>query len=115
MCLVLKKHNTNIAAFYESKNYITMELLFQNLNKSELKDFKKVKEETGSEQKNTALLRTFKAFEELGKYNSLIDTHRENIWYQTRHFILKDKCLFFVNGIWMYNHWMSMDEEKTKR
>jgi len=110
-----KEHNTNIAAFYESKNYITMELLFQNLYKSELKDFKKVKEETGSEQKNTVLLRTFKAFEELGKYNPLIDSHKENIWYQTRHFILKDKCLFYVNGVWMYNHWMSMDEEKTKK
>ena len=115
VCKYNKKHDTNIAAFYESRNYITMELLFQNLYKSELKDFRKVKEETGSEQKNTALLRTFKAFEELGKYNPLIDTHSENIWRKTRHLILEDKCLFYVNGIWMYNHWMSMDEEETKK
>lgn len=110
-----KKHNTNIAAFYESKDYITMELLFQNLFKSELKDFSKVKEETVSEQKNIALMKTFKAFEELGKYNPLIDSHSENIWSKTEHLILEDKCLFYVNGIWMYNHWMSMDEEETKK
>ncbi|MBW2167257.1 MAG: carbohydrate ABC transporter substrate-binding protein [Deltaproteobacteria bacterium] len=110
-----KKHGTDIAVFYEAKDWTTVEILFQNLYKSELKDFKKVKEKIGSKQKNTALLKTFKAFEELGKYNPLMSSYKENVWYQTRHFMLKDKCLFFVNGVWMYNHWMSMDEEKIKK
>ena len=110
-----QEHNTNIAAFYESKNYITTELLFQNLFKSELGDVNKAKEETGSTAKNTALLKTFQAFEELGKYDPLIDSHKNNTWYQTRHLVLDDACLFYINGIWMYNHWMGIDEEKTKK
>ncbi len=110
-----REHNTNIAVFYESKNYITTELLFQNLLKSELGDFNEAKEETGSAEKNAALLKTFQAFEELGKYDPLIDSHKDNTWYQTRHLVLDDECLFYVNGVWMYNHWMSMDEEQTRK
>lgn len=108
-------HNTSIAAIYESKNYITTELLFQNMLKSELGDFNEAKEETGSEEKNAALLKTLQAFEEMGNYDPLIDSHKNNTWYQTRHLILDDECLFYVNGVWMYSHWMSMDEEQTRK
>ena len=110
-----QRNNASIAAFYESKNYITTELLFQNLFKSELGNFNEAKEEIGSAKKNEALLKTFQAFEALGKYDPLIDSHRNNIWYQTRNLVLDDECLFYVNGIWMYSHWMSMDEKKTKK
>jgi len=109
------KHNTNIAALYESANWITMKVMFQNLFKSELKNFSKAKEEVGSDEKNKAFLKTFQAFEQLGKYNPLIDSYKDNIFYKTRHLVLNDECLFFVNGIWMYNHWMGIDEEKTKK
>jgi ABC-type glycerol-3-phosphate transport system substrate-binding protein len=110
-----REHTTDIAAFYESKNYITTELLFQNLLKSELGDFSEAKEETGSAEKNAALLKTLQAFEEIGNYDPLIDSHKNNTWYQTRHLILDDECLFYVNGVWMYNHWMSMDKEQTRK
>ncbi|MEA3514741.1 MAG: ABC transporter substrate-binding protein [Nanoarchaeota archaeon] len=109
------EHGTNIAALYESKDWHTMELLFHNLFKSELKDFNKAKEELGSGEKNAAVLKTFQAFEEIGKYDPLIDSHEDNIWFQTRHLILDDECLFYVNGIWMYSHWMGIDEEKAKK
>ncbi len=109
------KHNTNIAAFYESANWITMKILFQNLFKSELENFSNAKEEAGSDEKNRAVLKTFQAFEQLGKYNPLIDSYKDNIFYQSRHLVLNDECLFFVNGIWMYGHWMGIDEEKTKK
>ena len=109
------KHNTNIAALYESANWITMKVLFQHLFKSELENFSKSKEEAGSDEKNKALLKIFLAFEQLGKYNPLIDSYKDNIFYKTRHLVLNDECLFFVNGIWMYNHWMGIDEENTKK
>jgi ABC-type glycerol-3-phosphate transport system substrate-binding protein len=109
------KHNTNIAALYESANWITMKVLFQNLFKSELENFSKAKEEVGSDEKNRALLKTLQSFEELCKYNPLIDSHKDNVFHQTRHLILNNECLFFINGIWMYNHWMGIDEEKTKK
>ena len=109
------KHNTNIAALYESANWITMKILFQHLFKSELGNFSKAKEEAGSGEKNKSLLKTFLAFEQLSKYNPLIDSYKGNAFYQTRHLVLNDECLFFINGIWMYNHWMGIDEEKTKK
>jgi ABC-type glycerol-3-phosphate transport system substrate-binding protein len=109
------KHNTNIAAFYESENWTTMQILFQNLFKSELGNFSNAKEEAGSDEKNRAFLKTFQAFEQLGTYNPLIDSYKDNIFYQSRHLVLNDECLFFVNGIWMYGHWMGIDEEKTKK
>jgi ABC-type glycerol-3-phosphate transport system substrate-binding protein len=28
---------------------------------------------------------------------------------------LNDEVLFYVNGIWMYSQWMSIDEEKSKK
>ena len=110
-----QEHNTNIAAFYESKDWTTLELLFQSLVKSELKDFDIAKKEIGSEEKNAAVLKTFQAFEEMGKYNPLIDSYKENIWFQTRHLVLNDKCLFYVGGTWGYCHWMGIDEIKIKK
>ncbi len=109
------KHNTTIAPFYESEIRTTMEILFQNLFVSELENFSEAKEEIGSERKNAALLKTFQAFEELGKYNPLIESYKDNVFFRTRHLVLNDECLFFVNGIWMYSHWMGIDEEKTKK
>ena len=110
-----QEHNTNIAAFFEAKDWAMVEILFQNLFKSELKNFSKAKEEVGSDEKNAALLKSFQAFEELGRYNPLIDSYKDNVWYQTRHLVLNDKCLFYIHGIWMYSHWMGIDEEKTKK
>ncbi|MEA3514742.1 MAG: ABC transporter substrate-binding protein [Nanoarchaeota archaeon] len=110
-----QEHNTNVAAFYESKDRTTLEMLFQSLVKSELKDFDIAKKEIGSEEKNAAVLKTFQAFEEMGKYNPLIDSYKENIWFQTRHLVLNDECLFYVCGTWGYSHWMGIDERKIKK
>jgi len=109
------KHNTTIAPFYESEIRTTMKILFRNLFVSELGNFSEAKEEIGSERKNAALLKTFQAFEELGKYNPLIESYKNNTFFQTRHLVLNDECLFFVNGIWMYSHWMGIDKEKTAK
>jgi len=110
-----QEHNTNTAAFSETKDWTMVEILFQNLFKSELQNFSKTKEEVGSDEKNAALLKSFQVFEELGRYDPLIDSHKDDIWYQTRHLVLDGKCLFYIHGIWMYSHWMGIDEEKTKK
>ncbi len=110
-----QEHNTGIAAFYEAEEWTTLEILFQHLFKSEFEDFSKAKEEVGSDEKNAALLKTFQAFEELGKHDPLMDSYKDNVWFDTRHLVLNDECLFYVNGTWMYSHWMAMSEEKTKK
>ena len=105
----------DIAAFYESSDWTCQEILFQRLLKSEIGDFEKSLEHEGSTEKNAAFKKTLEAFEELGKYKPLIENHGENIWFQTRHIPLNNEVLFYVNGIWMYSHWMSIDEEKIKK
>ncbi|MBI9085546.1 MAG: carbohydrate ABC transporter substrate-binding protein [Desulfobacterales bacterium] len=110
-----KKTETDIAAFYESSDWTCQEILFQRLLKSEIGDFKKSLENKGSAEKNAAFKKTLEAFEKLGKYKPLIKNYQENIWFQTRHIPLNDEVLFYVNGIWMYNHWMSADETKADK
>ena len=110
-----KKHDTNIYALYECNDFLSSEILFQSLFKSELGNFDTAKEEVGSNKKNAALLKTFQAFEKMGRYNPLLNSHASNPWFQTRHYPLEGKCLFDVRGVWMYSHWMGINEEKTAK
>jgi ABC-type glycerol-3-phosphate transport system substrate-binding protein len=105
----------DIAALYESSDWTCQEILFQRLLKSEIGDFKKSLEHEGSTEKNAAFMKTLTAFEELGKYKPLYKKRKDSLWYQTRHVPLNDEVLFYVNGIWMYSQWMSIDEEKSKK
>ena len=110
-----RKHDTNIFAFYECNDFLSSEILFQNLFKSEIGDFDTAKKEAGSDEKNAALLKTLQAFEEMGEYAPLLDSHTSNPWFQTRHYPLEGGCLFDVRGVWMYSHWMGIDKEKTAK
>jgi len=110
-----KKTGSDIATFYESSDWTCQEILFQRLLKSEIGDFKKSLAHNGSSEKNAAFKKTLESFEKLGKYKPLHKKHKQNIWYQTRHIPLNDEVLFYVNGIWMYNHWMSIDEGKAAK
>jgi ABC-type glycerol-3-phosphate transport system substrate-binding protein len=110
-----KRSGDDIAAFYESSDWTCQEILLQRLLRSAIGDFKKSLENKGSAEKNAAFKKTLEAFEELGKYKPLIKNYKENIWFQTRHIPLNDEVLFYVNGIWMYNHWMSVDETKADK
>lgn len=106
-------NDTQIAAFYEAADWTTMEIVFQNLLKSELDDFETVREEVTSVEKQAALLKTLQAFEELGHYHPLIESHNENDWFLTRNLVLEEEALFYVNGTWMFSHWRGIDADKT--
>lgn len=111
-----QQNGTDIAAFYEAKDWPSLEILFQHLLKSEIEDFAESKANVTSEEKQAAFLKTLQAFEELGKYDPLISSHNENIWFETRGLILEDKALFYVNGTWMYSHWRQVGgDEKLKK
>jgi len=108
------EHNTSYAALYESYDWrSTGQFLFQQLFNSVLSKEKGTSpQKSGEEIKNIALLKTLKAFEEMSKYNPLIASHNENQWFDTRDYILKDSCVFYLGGSWMYSHWNSMDSIK---
>ncbi|MFC1488513.1 extracellular solute-binding protein [Thermodesulfobacteriota bacterium] len=108
------KNDTPISAFYEAKDWLTLEMLFQSLVKSKIKNFDEAISEFSSPNKQAALFEGFKAFEKLGRYNPLIPSHNENIWFDTRHLVLENKALFYVGGTWMYSHWRGIDKKKLK-
>ena len=110
-----KKTGSDIAAFYESSDWTCQEILFQRLLKSEIGDFKKSLEHKGSAEKNAAFKKTLEAFEKLGNYKPLYKKRKKSLWYETRQVPLNDEVLFYVNGLWMYSQWMSIDEEKSKK
>lgn len=110
------QHNPDIAAICDSNlDWVMTEYLFRSLFKSEFIDLTKAEEEVFTEQKREALQKTLQAFEQLGQYRPLIKGHNEYAWFETRHFPLEDKCVFYFNGSWMYSHWMSIDETKTSK
>ena len=103
-----------VAAFYEARDWFTLEMLFQALVKSEFPDFREAIEERSSSAKRAALLKGLQAFEALGRFDPLIEDHNGNIWFSTRHRVLEGEALFYVNGTWMYNHWRAIDPERLE-
>ena len=103
-----------VAAFYEARDWFTLEMLFQALVKSEIPDFREAIAEEGSSRKRAALLKGLQAFEALGRFDPLIPGHNGNTWFSSRHQVLEGEALFYVNGTWMYNHWRAIDPGKLE-
>jgi hypothetical protein len=110
-----RRSGTRVAAFYEAKDWPTLEILFQALVKSEIPGFEEAKAETLTAAKRGALRRGLEAFEALGRSRPLIDSAADNLWFDTRHLVLEDQALFYVNGTWMYSHWRGIDERKLQK
>ena len=104
-----------VAAFYEAADWFSLEILFQNLVKSEFDNAYEADSPENPERKRAALFKAMQAFERLSAYAPLIPSHNENIWFETRRLVLEDHALFYVNGTWMYSHWRGIDPEKTKK
>jgi len=110
------QYGTDIAAFYDSNDWITIEILFQHLFKSVISYSSDYSIPDHFTQHNrTGLMKTLQAFEQLGKYDPLIQSVEENNWDNTKDIVLNDKALFYVNGSWMYNNWEVIDKEKVKK
>ncbi|MFO7657116.1 MAG: extracellular solute-binding protein [Bacteroidales bacterium] len=111
-----KEHNTSYAALYESYDWRTTgQYLFQQLFNSAVNNEKNGTPQKSEEEiKNIALLKTLQAFEELSKYNPLISSYDKNQWFNTRDYMLKDSCVFYLGGSWMYSHFRSLDSINMK-
>lgn len=108
-----QEHGSDIQALYEAKDWRTTEYMFQQLTKSAIGDLAAIRQLAASEEKKAALKRTLEAFEDLSQHHVLDEDYDENVWFDTRNKPLDGEALFYVNGAWMYNHWMGVDENKT--
>ncbi len=104
-----KTNNTSLMAIFENADHgwITTETIFLRLCYSLLDDFKEISENRITEKKFMALEKTYQAYEALSKYHPIRDNkYRKEInWTRDNDYPLKDSCLFFVNGSYMYNIW----------
>jgi hypothetical protein len=106
-------HQTSIMAIFEcpDNSWQTTEPIFNRLFFSLLHGFNEINDIRFSEKKMHALEQTFQAYGALAKYHPLRkNSERLKIdWSRDNDYPLKDSCLFFVNGSYMYNIWELKD------
>jgi ABC-type glycerol-3-phosphate transport system substrate-binding protein len=66
-----------------------------------------------TEKRLNAWGKTLQALETIAKYQPINPNWRETEWSNTTGALINEECLFYVNGSWMYNIWMGIDEKKT--
>jgi ABC-type glycerol-3-phosphate transport system substrate-binding protein len=106
-----KSHNDYIIPLFES-NWRTTFLLALHLYASELSDKNEFNGDFVSQKKLSSWFKTLKALEQLSKYNAISSNYETTQWSDT--IMTSDKCLFFVNGSWMYNSWQGKKPQKLK-
>jgi len=100
-------NNQKIPLLFECGNWKVTHILFQNLFFSEFNQ--------NGGNRNDALKKALKYFENLSKFNPLIENYDELSWSTTQNYPLDEKCFFYIQGTWMYTLWTPIDNEKTKK
>jgi len=112
-----RANNTNYAVFAEIENTYRTGNLFRQLFKSALGYHNNYPVyEYCTRAQRTAYLQSLRALEKITGYK-----HAPLIKYYTsddevrKSMLLKDECVFLVDGTWMYNVWEGVDKSKIKK
>ncbi len=106
------KSHDYIAPIFEDANWIQSEIIFKNLFFSLLDNYDEVLDTRLTPEKLKALETTYKACEELSKYNPIIRNRQRMNWGRDNIYPLEDSCLFMPNYTFMYNIWKMKGKEK---
>jgi ABC-type glycerol-3-phosphate transport system substrate-binding protein len=106
-----KSHNTQIVPLYEEANWITSENLVLQLFYSSIGSMDELNKKEYDPRKMDKLEEIFKIFEEISNYEPTFKNRSNIFWGKTYDYPLKGKCLFYVQGSWMYNIWDAIDKE----
>jgi len=110
-----KTNNTHIAAIFEDRNWISTETLYKRLCYSLMDNYDEVIEPKLTKKKLEAIEQGYIALEKLSVYQPVIKSRMNILWGRDNDFPLKDSCLFFVNGSWMYNIWTKTDKINIRK
>jgi hypothetical protein len=110
-----KLNNKHIAAIFEDRNWISTETLFKRLCYSLLDNYDEVLDTKLTIKKINAIEQGYNACEQLARYKPIILSRMKISWGRDNDYPLKDSCLFFVNGSWMYNIWTKNDKEAIRK
>jgi len=109
-----KTSHTHIAAIFEDKGWISTETLFKRLCYS-LCSYKEILDTRLTKEKLTAIEKGYEACEQLSAFHPIINSRMQIDWGRDNDFPLKDSCLFFINGSWMYNIWVQKSKEGIRK
>ncbi|NQT27771.1 carbohydrate ABC transporter substrate-binding protein [candidate division KSB1 bacterium] len=110
-----KDHGTQIVPLYESSDWLTILICFEQLFKSEI-------EFSGSQsiprsfsaRNQRAFLKTLRAIQTLYQKGAFGRYPEDAVpWGEATGYPLNDRCIFYINGSWMYNIWEDIDSEKV--
>jgi ABC-type glycerol-3-phosphate transport system substrate-binding protein len=110
-----KANNTHIATIFEDSGWISTESMFKNLCYSTLSGYDEIIGTKLTTNKLNAIEKTYMALEELSKYQPIIKSRKNIKWGRDNDYPLKDSCLFFVNGSWMYNIWTKKNKTDIQK
>lgn len=104
------KNNTDITPIFEEANWITLENVMLQLFVSEFGDIKELQKKEYNPQNLKKLESVLKVFEELSKYEPTFKDRSKVSWWGSLRYPLDEKCLFYIQGSWMYNIWENIDK-----
>jgi len=94
-----------------------VDLLFENLFKSQFPDFESAVAVEYSEEKREAFLRTLMAFERLSEFGPVVNPGWESLTFNDfkQQFLFHDDALFIMAGTFMYSNFRGIDMEESRK
>lgn len=105
-----KNKGDYIIPFFEANDWRTLRHLLNQLYISELNDRKEYFAKHASERKLKAWHKVLEGLEKLSAYEPLCDKWDTTGWQRSYPIMLRNKCLFFSNGSWMYSFWQELND-----
>lgn len=111
-----REHGTPIR-LVKLSSWNRIDLLFENLFKSQFPDFESAVAVEFNEEKREAFLRTLTAFERLSEFGPVMNSGWESLTFNDfkRQFLFDDDALFIMAGTFMYSNFRGLDVEKSRK
>lgn len=101
-----------ITPVYESVDWPTTMVIAVQMFSSLLSGSEEFFSGQVTERRLSAWEKTLEAIELMSKYKPLNPEWKKVNWDKTKGSLINEESLFYVNGSWMYNIWLAIDEEK---
>ncbi len=106
------KSHDYIAPVFEDVRWIHSELIFKQMFFSLMDSYEQILDTRFTPEKQQAIEKCYKAFEELSKYSPILKERLNINWGRDNVYPLEDKCLFFPNYTFMYPIWKMKGKDK---
>ncbi len=108
------KNNSDVIPYFEEGVWLTSEMVMFQLFYSAVGDLNELKKPEFDPKKLQKLETVLNVFAEMSKYEPTFKDRSKISWWSTTNYPLEGKCLFYVQGSWMYNIWEKKDKELLK-